>query len=172
MNWGFQIVLCLALVWIVFGLGRSLFGAEFRAGFFTVKGLQSLTEKDLTGGQRTAVVAMAAMPKLCWVYGLIQLALVSVRFRRGEVFSEAVIRRFQGFGWALLVMSVADAFRVPAVVGYLVWLGKIDPLANPWQQYLLGSSAPTSLLAAVLVVIVTKIMRIAMQISDEMRLTI
>jgi hypothetical protein len=171
LNLAFQILLAAALAVIACLILRALVSHEFRAGFLTVRGIQSVTEQDLAFPQRAILVAIAALPDLCWMYGLVQLLTMSMRFRRGEFFSDAAIVRFQRFGWALGAMALCEAVCHPGMAMYLVWLGKIDP-PTTWWQYAVNGEPLNSLLAAVLVIIVAKILRNALQMHEDLQLTV
>ncbi len=161
----------LAAAVVVYDVVSALWGSSFRVGFVTTAGEEIVADEDLLFWERASVVGLAALPDLCWIIGLFQLALLSFSLGRGQVFTQSVVRVFQGFAWALLAMGVTETIALPAIGYFLNARGHIAPLADFWSL-MLRSGGLNSLLAAVLVVIVATIMRTAIRIEEEVRLTI
>jgi hypothetical protein len=171
LNRTLAVLLGLAMVWTLVAIANALWGSDFRIGFFTVKGLKILTDKELSFHERAIVVGLVSAPDFCWLAGLTQLARLSAVFGRGEIFTAAVIRRMLGFGWALIAMAVAEVSAIPAVACYLVWHGRMDPLEKP-LRLLYHTEAINDLLAGVLVLIFVCILGAAIEINEDARLTI
>ncbi len=66
---------------------------------------------------------------------------------------------------------LAEAVMVPMLSAYLVGLKKIDPVEDQWQ-HVIGGGVLTSMMAAVLIIVIARILRIGIRLREEAELTI
>jgi hypothetical protein len=171
LNQAFFVLVCTAIGWtavaIVIGTTRWAFHVILPG----VSGVVELFGKDVRFVDRVVVVAIAAGPDLFWVWGLVQLARLSRMFGKGEILTERTARQLQWFGLAIFLSALAEPTVLPGVGWFLFWRGYIGPLGSYSCLARIGGALYT-LLGAVLVFLVARIMGTAARISEDARLTI
>ena len=165
------ILASLGMGWSSFEIANALFGPRFVVAFQTVSGLKIMTEKDVTVFDRAVLVMISSLPVVCWLYCLWQIFRLSQTFSSGEILSTRTVTRLERFGYGLAAQGIADAFSLLLMTSYMVYLKKSDPPENLWQN-VVGSGFLTSMVAAVLLVVVTRILRIGIRLREESELTI
>jgi len=68
-------------------------------------------------------------------------------------------------------MAISEALFFPVISFYLVLIRKIDPLVN-LPASILGSGMIGSLMAAVLVIVIARIFRFGIELSEDVELKI
>ena len=168
-------LLVLALLRIaifVYQLWDAIFGPTiFLAVPTEDDSVRILKKEDFLFSQRVIVVALLALPSLCWIYCLTQMVRLARCFGRGEILTLGMVSCLQGFGIGMLVMSIAEAVEIPMLTTYLLHIKKIGTIPSLWE-YVLASGAVTSLLAAVLVLLIARIFRIGIRLREDAELTI
>jgi len=71
----------------------------------------------------------------------------------------------------MLVMSIAEAAEIPMLIAYLLHIKKIETMIGLWEHVFAGR-AVTSLMAAVLVLLIARIFRIGIRLREDAELTI
>jgi len=165
------ILASLGMAWSLFEIANGMFGPRFAVGFQTVSGLKVFTEKDFTVFDRTVLVVIGALPVLCWLYCLWQIFRLSQTFSSGEILSTRTVTRLERFGYGMAVQGIAEALSLLLMTSYVIYSKKSDPPEHLWQ-HLAGSGFLTSMIAAVLLVVVTRILRIGIRLREESELTI
>jgi hypothetical protein len=165
------ILALLGMAWCLFSISDAMFGPRFVVAFQTMSGLIVITEKDLTEFDRAVLVVIGALPVLCWLYCLWQIFRLSQTFSSGEILSTRTVTRLERFGYGMAAQGIAEAVSIMLMAWYVVYLKKSDPPENDWQ-HVAGSGFLTSMIAAVLLVVVTRILRIGIRLREESELTI
>lgn len=174
LRWWSRVLLSLALLgigWIVVAIGNSLCGADFRIAMYTANGLESLTQDDLTWSQRAILVAIGSLPDLCWAYCMWQVAGMARCSSRNEILTLPIVNKLQRFGFGLVGLTVMEILLLPAVSYYLQSLKKMSPLESI-SDCILGSGFHVTLMAAVLIMILARILRIGIRLREDAELTI
>lgn len=165
-----------ALFWLAWiGILVSLYEI-FDALFFnlviglpTANGVQVLTEKDFTVRERIGLVAFGSTPMWCWIFCFVQIIRLSRCFGRGELLAGSSVDCLAYFGYGLFVMAIFEAIYVPGIAAIVRSTGKMEPVINVWQSV---GGALTTLMAAVLVLIITRVFRIGIRLREDAELTI
>jgi hypothetical protein len=167
-----MILAWLGIAIFAYQLWDAMFGPRL---FLAVPGdgdsVHVLSKKDFLFSQRVVIVLFLAIPSLCWMYCLTQIVRLSSCFGRGEVLSLGMVGCLQKFGLGLLAMSIGEAAQTPLLATYLIYIKKIEIMKGIWEQ-LLASGAVTSLMAAVLVLLIARIFRIGIRLREDAELTI
>jgi hypothetical protein len=174
LRWWSRVLFCLALLgigWIVVAIGNSLFGSDFRIAMYTANGLESLTQGDLTWSQRAILVAIFSVPDLCWAYCMWQVAAMARCFSRHEILTASIVNRLQRFGFGIVGLSITEPLLIPVMNIYLQRLKKMSPIESI-SDSILGSGFHVTLMAAVLIMILARILRIGIRLREEAELTI
>lgn len=171
LNTGLLVTAILGVIYTVVVYLWALLGDDFVLGLKTVDGIKLITEADLTTTQRWITVGFAGLPDLCWIWGLIEIARLSRRFSRGELLTQGVVHCLGRFGYALGLQGCAEAAVVPLVAGYLQLLGKLPALDGFWSQ-ILSTGALSSWMAAILVILVTRVLRLGIALREDAELTV
>lgn len=151
---------------------KALLSSEFLLGFITTTGgLQTYNEQDFTGTQQAIFKTIASLPQLCWIWCMCQIVRMSRQFSRGDVLTLGIADCIERFGKGLFVLGVAEALYFPVVFAYLRTLKTFAPIKD-MGDHVLGSGALTSWMAAVLVVVLARILRIGVRIREDAELTI
>jgi hypothetical protein len=102
---------------------------------------------------------------------MLQIVLLSRRFAKGELLTRGVVVCLQRFGWGLFAMGISEAALFPILNAYLVGQKLIDPMKDVTAAAI-GSGMLTSMMAAVLVMVIAKIFRIGIRLREDADLTI
>lgn len=159
------------IAWAAFCILRAFVGSEFTMGLMTDAGFKVFTAKDFTTSQRLLLVLLTIPQDLCWVYCLWQVVRLSRHFAVSPILSIDMIQCLERFGYGLAAQAVFEVICVPTVAATLIGIGKLDSVDNMWQ-HMVGGGALTSLMAAVLIVVVTNLLRIGVRLREEVELTI
>ncbi len=138
--------------------------------FPTTEGPQTLDVPSMPVGDFQALVAMLSISDICWLYGLAHIFGMSLRFLRGDVLTTASVSHFLHFGWALMASAVAELITPCAAGSFLAARGHLSSF-NPWPL-LLNADALTTGIGATLVILIARILRDAVSLSEEAKLTI
>lgn len=164
----------LGLLWssysILYSIHCAITGTDFALGMKTTAGIKLLTADDFSTFQRLIVVLCQFPQELFWIFCMWQIVRLSRLFSSEEVLSLSVIKCLERFAFALAGLGLAAALYAPMLVVYLVELEKIDGVENIWQD-MLGNGLST-LMIAVLLTVVTRILRIGVRLREEADLTI
>ena len=161
----------LGIVWSLYVIGDAFAGPDFSVAFHTQSGIKVLTAADFSVTQRWLVVLIIIPAGLCWIYCLWQIVKLSKQFSLGEILSFAMVKCLERFGYGLAAQGLAEAVMVPMLSAYLVALKKIDPVEDQWQ-HVIGGGVLTSMMAAVLIIVIARILRIGIRLREEAELTI
>ncbi len=170
-NRALAVLAWLGIAWSIYVIGDAFLGSGFSIGMKTETGMKVLTADDFTVVQRVIVVSIAMPPVLCWIYCLSQIVGLSKQFSHGEILSLGMVKRLEGFGYGLAAQGVAELVNGTTVAGYLLSIEKIDSVEGIWEL-LVGGGVLTSIMAAVLLVVITRILRIGIRFREEAELTI
>lgn len=170
-NRALAVLAWLGIAWAIYLIGDAFFGPQFTLGFKTDSGIKLLTISDFTVMERSTIVLIAIPHILCWIFCLWQIVQLSNQFSIGEILSIRMVRCLERFGYGLAAQGVAEALYAPMIAAYLLKLKKIDSIEDMWQQ-VLGGGVLTSMMAAVLLVVITRILRIGIRLREEVELTI
>jgi hypothetical protein len=171
LNQVFFVLVCVAIGWIVVAIVVGTTRWAFHVILPGMSGAVELFGKDVPFVDRVVVMAIAAVPDLFWAWGLIQLARLSRMFGKGEILTERTAWQLQRFGLAIFFSALAEPMILPGVGWFLFWRGYIGPLGSYSSLARIGGALYT-LLGAVLVFLVARIMGTAARISEDARLTI
>ena len=124
---------------------------------------------DLSLRIRLALGAVLVLPQLAWLAAVWQVLRLGQSFRKGQVFTEVNIVRFQAIGLALVLQGVLTMAVLPAVAAIL-WVAGV----TPWFADMGGvfSVDFDYLLAGLLFYVIGRIMRRALELDAADRLTI
>ncbi len=162
----------LGIAIFVYQLWDAIFGPRLFLAIPTEdNSIRVLAKEDFLFSQRLIVVALLAIPSLCWIYCLWQMVRLARCFGRGDILTLGMVSCLHRFGIGLLVMSIAEAAGIPMLITYLLHIKKIQTVSSLWE-YVLASGAVTSLIAAVLVLMVARIFRIGIRLREDAELTI
>jgi hypothetical protein len=164
-------ITAIAILWSLFTLARAVWGNDFRIGLPTPDGIKLFDEKDFTRPQRLILTAIAGLPEICWIGCMWQIVRMSRSFSAGQVLSLGMVKCLEWFGRWLVVLAISEAAFYPLVVVYLRRLGKLGSSPIQWD-IVIGSGALSSLMAAVLVIVIGRILRIGVRIREDSELTI
>lgn len=170
-NRALAVLAWLGIAWSAFEIGDAFVGPDFSVGLRTQSGIKLLTAADFTMTQRCTVVMIAVPQILCWIYCLSQIVRLSTLFSKGEILSVGMVQCLERFGFGLAAQGIAELTFVPILSAYLLRIEKIDSVEGMWQL-LVGGGVLTSMMAAVLLVVVTRILRIGIRLREEAELTI
>ncbi|MDX1928333.1 MAG: DUF2975 domain-containing protein [Pirellulaceae bacterium] len=170
-NRALAVLAWLGIAWAMYVIGDEFVGPDFSIGFKTESGIKLLDAGDFTIIQRAIVVLISIPQILCWIYCLWQIVKLSKQFSRGEILSIGMVQCLEGFGFGLAAQGVAEFVHAPILAAYLLGIGKIDSVDGIWQL-LIGGGVLTSMMAAVLLVVITRILRIGIRFREEAELTI
>ena len=170
-NRALAVLAWLGIAWSIYVIGDAFLGPDFSIGFKTETGIKLLTVSDFTTVQRVIAVLISIPQILCWIYCLWQIVQLSNQFSRGEILSIGMVKCLEGFGFGLAAQGVAELVHVPILAAYLLGIEKIDSVEGIWQL-LIGGGVLTSMMAAVLLVVITRILRIGIRLREEAELTI
>jgi hypothetical protein len=161
----------LALLWITVDVLRAAVWPGDPIWIFpTSEGLQRLDVPAMPLWDYEGVVAILSLSDICWLYGLSHLFVMSKRFMHGDVLTTASVSHLLHFGWALLASAVAEYITPFAAGSLLAARGHLASF-NHWG-FLLNSEVLGTGIGATLIILITKIFREAVILSDEARLTI
>ncbi len=154
-----------------YAIGGAMLGDDFKLGLETSTGVRVLTRADLSWGQLATVVLIVGASDLCLVYGMWQIVLLARRFAHREILTCGVVHCLQRFGWGLFAMGLSEAAMFPTLNAYLVGQGLIDPIKD-LAAATIGSGTLTSMMAAVLVMVLAKIFQAGIRLREDAELTI
>jgi hypothetical protein len=161
----------LGIAWIVLVLAKAALGIDFRVGFAAKEGIKIFAVDDFTVSQRLVLVGISAVPYCCWLYSMWQVVRMSMGFSRAEILTQRTVAFLEHFGWGMLVLAISESFFISSIGEYLVSIGKIGAVENHWK-YVLDSGFQISLMAALLIMIVSRILRIGIRLREDVELTI
>ncbi len=161
----------LGIVWSIYLIGDAFFGSDFLIGLKTTSGIKLLTASDFSTFERMVVVLIMIPSLVCWIYCLWQIVRLSRHFSKGEILSIGMVKCLERFSYGIAIQGVAEAVQLPMLSTYLRRLNKIDPVEDLWE-HVIGGGVLTSMMAAVLIVVVARILRIGIQLREEAELTI
>lgn len=161
----------LCIAWLVWDLVKAALGIDFQLGFFTKDGIQSFSGEDFSLDQRLVLVAIASVPTFCWLYSLWQIMRMAIGFSRGEILTQRAVGYLEHFGWGMVGLAVSDTLLLVAIGEYLVTIGKIPSFEDHWK-YMLESGFQINLMAALLIMIISRILRIGIRLREDAELTI
>ena len=161
----------LGIAIVVYQLWYSVFGEKFYLALPPEKGLEVLSKEDFLFSQRLVISTILSTPVLCWIYCLFQMVQLSCSFGREEILNLGMVGCLQRFGGGMFVMAMSEASAIPVLSYYLLSLKKIEPVKDLWE-YVLAGGAVTSLMAAVLVLIIARIFKIGIRLREDAELTI
>lgn len=159
------------IAFTIYSIGFGLLSSNFKFGFETESGVSVLTADDFTFPQRLTVVGIGSMADVCWAWSMLQILFLSRLFSKGELLTVNVIMHLRSFGLGLFAMGLSDAMFFPTMSYYLVAIKKMDPIINPLTS-ILGSGMLSSLMAGLLVMILTRIFQIGIKLREDAELTI
>lgn len=155
----------------LFTIVKAFLQPDMQLAFYTTSGIQTYSEQDFTSSQRAILISISALPQLCWLWCMWQIVRLSRHFSRGEVLSIGLVDCIERFGKGMFVLGITEAWYFPVVFAYLRTLKTFDPIKDFWEN-VLSSGALTSWMAAVLVVVIARILRIGVRIREDAELTI
>jgi|LakMenE18May11ns_1017448.scaffolds.fasta_scaffold9946895_2 hypothetical protein len=155
----------------IYAITDTLLGDAFKIGLDTATGIRILTRSDLSQQQFLIIILIVASSDLCLVGAMLQIVLLSRRFAKGELLTRGVVVCLQRFGWGLFAMGISEAALFPILNAYLVGQKLIDPMKDVTAAAI-GSGMLTSMMAAVLVMVIAKIFRIGIRLREDADLTI
>jgi hypothetical protein len=170
-NWVLSVLAWLGIAWTVYLVVVLFFGSDFTLAVKTSEGLKILTASDVTPVQRFVLSVALLPPVLCWIYCLFQVVRLSSYFAKSEILSTGVVRCLESFGFGLAAQGVGESVQLPIVATYLIGQGKIDSVEGVWEN-VVGSGVLTSMMAAVLIIVICRILRIGIQLREDAELTI
>jgi hypothetical protein len=161
----------LGIAWSFYLIADLFLSNDFMIAMKTSSGVKLLTANDFNRIQRLVVSITILPPVLCWIYCLFQVIRLSSHFAKGEILSFGVVRRLELFGYGLAMQGVTESVQLPLVSLYLMGQGTIDSVEGVWET-VLGGGVLTSMMAAVLVVVIARILRIGIRLREDAELTI
>lgn len=161
----------LSVAWIVLTSAKAVLGVDFQIGFIAKEGFRTFTELDFTYRQRLVLTAMASAPNCCWLYSMWQIMRMAMGFSRGEIFSPRTVGFLEHFGWGLVGLAISEAALLSVCGMYLVSIGKLKAILDH-STYIMESGFQICLMAALLVMIVSRILRIGIRLREDADLTI
>ena len=161
----------LGIAWSVYLIAALFLSNEFVIAMNTSSGIKLLTATDFSRVQRLVVSLTFLPPILCWVYCLFQVLRLTSYFAKGQILSMEVVRCLELFGYGLAMQGIAESIQIPIASLYLLWQGTIDSVEGVWAT-VAGSGVLTSMLAAALVVVIARILRIGIRLREDAELTI
>ena len=161
----------LGIGWAIYAVGDVFLSSDFAIGLNTKSGVKLLTASDFSKSQRI-VTALILIPSLvCWIYCLWQIVMLAKQFSKGEIFSIGMVKCLERFGYGLVAQGVSEMLLVPMLSTYLVSQGKVESVEDIWE-HVLGGGVLTSMMAAILIVVITRILRIGIRLREDSELTI
>ncbi len=172
-RWAYVLLLLawLGIAWIILGLAKAAIGIDFQIGFLAKEGIKIFTVTDFTVGQRLVLVAIFAVPNCCWLYGMWQVVRMAMGFSRAEVLTQRTVWFLEHFGWGMVGLAISESFYVGLTGEYLIFIGKIDAIESHWK-YFWDSGFQVTLMAALLIMIISRILRIGIRLREDAELTI
>ena len=176
-NRALAILAWLGIAWSLYVIGNAFLGHDFSFGFKTSNGIKLLTANDFTSTERFVVVLIIVPQILAWIYCLWQIVILSNHFSEvaslsaGSSLSYAMVRCLERFSYGMAAQGLAEIIYMPALASYLKGIGKIDNVEGMWE-HVIGGGVLTSMMAAVLLVVIARILRIGIRLREEAELTI
>ncbi len=162
----------LAMLWISIAIGyRAIWAREKGWVFPFVEGEPSFNVRSMSLFDYETVLALVSLSDFCWIYGLWNLLRMSQRFLRGEVLTTETVSYLIRFGWSLLAAAVVESAVVFVILNFMIYRGYLSPKIHPWH-YIASDSGLLTGIGGVLVILVARIFRSAVDLSEEARLTI
>jgi hypothetical protein len=161
----------LGIAWTIYLIGTLFFSSDFTMAMKTSNGIKLLTASDFNRTQRWVTSSIILPPILCWMSCLFQVLRLSRCFSKGEILSVGVARCLELFGYGLAMQGVAESIQVPILASYLIDEGIVDSVVGVWET-VVGGGVLTSMLGAVLVVVIARILRIGIRLREDADLTI
>jgi Protein of unknown function (DUF2975) len=161
----------LGIAWTIYLIGTLFFSSDFTIAMKTSSGIKLLTASDFNRTQRLVASVIILPPILCWMSCLFQVLRLSSFFSKGEILSIGVARCLELFGYGLAMQGIAESIQIPILSSYLIGQGIIDSVEGVWET-VVGGGVLTSMLAAVLVVVIARILRIGIRLREDAELTI
>ncbi len=169
---GVLMLLALAsMAFSTYAISDALLSDDFKIGLDTTTGIRILTRADFSLPQYMTVVLIAASSDVCMVAAMLQIVLLARRFAKGEILTRGVVACLQRFGWGLFAVGIAEVALFPTLNVYLVGQELIDPIKDVTAAAI-GSGTLTSMMAAVLVMVIAKIFRLGIRLREDADLTI
>ena len=166
-----SIFVWLGIAWTIYLIGTLFFSSEFTIAMKTSSGIKLLTASDFNRTQRLVSSMIVLPPILCWMFCLFQVLRLSSCFSKGEILSIGVARCLELFGYGLAMQGIAESIQIPILASYFIGEGIVDSVDGIWET-VVGGGVLTSMLAAVLVVVIARILRIGIRLREDAELTI
>jgi Protein of unknown function (DUF2975) len=161
----------LGIAWTLYLIGTLFFSSDFTIAMKTSSGMKLLKAGDFNRTQRLVASVIILAPIMCWTSCLFQVLRLSSFFSKGEVLSIGVARCLELFGYGLAIQGIAESIQVPILSSYLIGEGILDSVDGVWET-VVGGGVLTSMLAAVLVGVIARILRISIRLREDAELTI
>lgn len=165
------VIATIGLLWVVGVTLVDLFSTEFLIVLPTEGGFTKLDHTTVSRPQQLVIDALLATPNVCWAWGLIEMIRLGRLCRSGQELTPRAARRFEGFGYALLAMSVCEIITFPLIAAFLRSQNLMNPSIGIWDS-LLGGGGIQTFAAAILVALTARIIRLSASLAEESALTV
>lgn len=162
----------LTILWIAISISYAAVWARHEGWVFPVaEGEPPFNVQAMSFVDYETLVALISLSDVCWLYGLGHLLRMSQRFLRGEVLVAESVSHLIRFGWSLLAAAVLETAIVFMALSFMIYRGYLSSQINPWP-YLLNDEGLLTGVGAVLIILIARIFRAAVDLSHEAQLTI